>query len=64
MLVVTSILPRYKLRTIRSNSIDLVVVNLYPFKETILKQIVTYADAVETSISGPFMLRSVAKKPC
>ena len=27
--------------------IDLVVVNLYPFKETILKPDVTYADAVE-----------------
>ena len=26
--------------------IDLVVVNLYPFKETILKPDVTYADAV------------------
>ena len=32
--------------------IDLVVVNLYPFKETILKPDVTYADAVEISISA------------
>ena len=31
--------------------IDLVVVNLYPFKETILKPDVTYADAEKTSIS-------------
>jgi len=42
--------------------IDLVVVNLYPFKETILKQDVTYADAVENiDIGGPSMLRSAAK---
>ena len=39
--------------------IDLVVVNLYPFKETILKPDVTYADAVENiDIGGPSMLRS------
>ena len=42
--------------------IDLVVVNLYPFKETILKPEVTYADAVENiDIGGPSMLRSAAK---
>ena len=42
--------------------IDLVVVNLYPFKETILKLDVTYADAVENiDIGGPSMLRSAAK---
>lgn len=42
--------------------IDLVVVNLYPFKETILKPTVTYADAVENiDIGGPSMLRSAAK---
>ena len=42
--------------------IDLVVVNLYPFKETILKSDVTYADAVENiDIGGPSMLRSAAK---
>ena len=42
--------------------IDLVVVNLYPFKETILKPDVTYADAVENiDIGGPSMLRSAAK---
>ncbi len=41
--------------------IDLVVVNLYPFK-TILKSDVTYADAVENiDIGGPSMLRSAAK---
>jgi len=38
------------------------VVNLYPFKETILKPDVTYADAVENiDIGGPSMLRSAAK---
>ena len=42
--------------------IDLVVVNLYPFKETIVKPDVTYADAVENiDIGGPSMLRSAAK---
>lgn len=42
--------------------IDLVVVNLYPFKETILKPDVAYADAVENiDIGGPSMLRSAAK---
>ena len=42
--------------------IDLVVVNLYPFKETILKPDVSYADAVENiDIGGPSMLRSAAK---
>ena len=42
--------------------IDLVVVNLYPFKETIMKPDVTYADAVENiDIGGPSMLRSAAK---
>lgn len=42
--------------------IDLVVVNLYPFKETIQKDDVTYADAIENiDIGGPSMLRSAAK---
>ena len=42
--------------------IDLVIVNLYPFKETIVKPDVTYADAVENiDIGGPSMLRSAAK---
>jgi len=42
--------------------IDLVVVNLYPFKETILKPGVTLADAIENiDIGGPSMLRSAAK---
>lgn len=42
--------------------IDLVVVNLYPFKETIAKSNVIYADAIENiDIGGPSMLRSAAK---
>lgn len=42
--------------------IDMVVVNLYPFKETILKPDVTDADAIENiDIGGPSMLRSAAK---
>ena len=42
--------------------IDLVVVNLYPFKETIIPPDVTYSKAVENiDIGGPSMLRSAAK---
>jgi phosphoribosylaminoimidazolecarboxamide formyltransferase / IMP cyclohydrolase len=42
--------------------IDLVVVNLYPFKETIANLNVTYEDAIENiDIGGPTMLRSAAK---
>ncbi|MCL2246274.1 MAG: bifunctional phosphoribosylaminoimidazolecarboxamide formyltransferase/IMP cyclohydrolase [Lentimicrobiaceae bacterium] len=42
--------------------IDLVVVNLYPFKETIAKENVTLAEAIENiDIGGPSMLRSAAK---
>ena len=42
--------------------IDLVVVNLYPFRETIAKPDVTLAEAVENiDIGGPTMLRSAAK---
>lgn len=42
--------------------IDIVVVNLYPFKETILKKDVTLEEAIENiDIGGPTMLRSAAK---
>ena len=42
--------------------IDLVVVNLYPFKETILKENVSLEDAIENiDIGGPTMLRAAAK---
>ncbi|MBT4917725.1 bifunctional phosphoribosylaminoimidazolecarboxamide formyltransferase/IMP cyclohydrolase, partial [Candidatus Peregrinibacteria bacterium] len=42
--------------------IDLVVVNLYPFKETVAKEDVTEEEAIENiDIGGPSMLRSAAK---
>lgn len=42
--------------------IDLVVVNLYPFAQTIAKQGVTPAEAIEQiDIGGPSMIRSAAK---
>ncbi|MGD6781748.1 bifunctional phosphoribosylaminoimidazolecarboxamide formyltransferase/IMP cyclohydrolase [Sutcliffiella horikoshii] len=42
--------------------IDLVVVNLYPFKETISKADSTFEDAIENiDIGGPTMLRSAGK---
>lgn len=42
--------------------IDFVIVNLYPFKETIAKPDVTFADAIENiDIGGPTMIRSAAK---
>jgi phosphoribosylaminoimidazolecarboxamide formyltransferase/IMP cyclohydrolase len=42
--------------------IDLVVVNLYPFRETIAKPNVTEAEAIENiDIGGPAMLRAAAK---
>lgn len=42
--------------------IDLVVVNLYPFKETVAKPDVSLEEAIENiDIGGPSMLRSAAK---
>ena len=42
--------------------IDLVCVNLYPFRETIAKEGTTMAEAIENiDIGGPSMLRSAAK---
>ena len=42
--------------------IDVVVVNLYPFKETVAKPDVTWEDAIENiDIGGPTMVRSAAK---
>ena len=42
--------------------IDLVVVNLYPFKETIAKPNVELAEAIENiDIGGPAMIRAAAK---
>src|SRR3989454_7686573 len=42
--------------------IDMVVVNLYPFKETIKRRDVTQAEVIEQiDIGGPAMIRSAAK---
>ena len=42
--------------------IDLVVVNLYPFEETVARASVTFEEAIEQiDIGGPSMLRSAAK---
>jgi len=42
--------------------IDIVAVNLYPFKETVAKPDVTFAEAIENiDIGGPSMVRSAAK---
>lgn len=44
------------------DTIDMVVVNLYPFEETISKPGVTLAEAIENiDIGGPAMLRSASK---
>ena len=51
-----------QLKDLNIETIDMVVVNLYPFKATILKDGVTRAEAVENiDIGGPTMLRSAAK---
>jgi phosphoribosylaminoimidazolecarboxamide formyltransferase/IMP cyclohydrolase len=42
--------------------IDMVVVNLYPFEQTIARETVTLAEAIEQiDIGGPAMIRSAAK---
>ncbi len=44
------------------DEIDLVVVNLYPFEQTVSKADCTFAEAIENiDIGGPAMLRSAAK---
>ena len=51
-----------KLAEFNITPIDLVVVNLYPFKATIQKPNVSEAEAIENiDIGGPSMLRSAAK---
>ena len=51
-----------QLEELNIDTIDFVVVNLYPFKQTILKDNVTREEAVENiDIGGPTMLRSAAK---
>ena len=51
-----------QLSSLHIDTIDFVVVNLYPFKQTILKDNVSREEAVENiDIGGPTMLRSAAK---
>lgn len=51
-----------QLKDLKIETIDIVIVNLYPFKETMLKEGVTRAEAVENiDIGGPTMLRAAAK---
>ena len=53
---------RKQMESLGVKPIDLVIVNLYPFKQTILKDGVTRQEAVENiDIGGPTMLRSAAK---
>lgn len=51
-----------QLRELEIEPIGMVIVNLYPFKETILRENVSLCDAIENiDIGGPTMLRSAAK---
>jgi phosphoribosylaminoimidazolecarboxamide formyltransferase/IMP cyclohydrolase len=51
-----------EMRTLGYQPIDLVAVNLYPFRETISRPGVSLAEAIEQiDIGGPSMLRSAAK---
>ena len=51
-----------QLEELKIEPIDMVIVNLYPFKATIMKEDVTREDAVENiDIGGPTMLRAAAK---
>ncbi|MDR2458047.1 MAG: bifunctional phosphoribosylaminoimidazolecarboxamide formyltransferase/IMP cyclohydrolase [Clostridiales Family XIII bacterium] len=51
-----------KLTELNIKTIDLVCINLYPFKETIKKENVSLSFAIENiDIGGPAMLRSAAK---
>lgn len=53
---------RKQLEELKIDTIDFVVVNLYPFKQTILKDGVRLEECVENiDIGGPTMLRSAAK---
>ena len=51
-----------QLRELGVETIDVVAVNLYPFKQTIMKEGVTLAEAIENiDIGGPTMLRAASK---
>ncbi|OQB16082.1 MAG: Bifunctional purine biosynthesis protein PurH [Firmicutes bacterium ADurb.Bin193] len=50
------------LKTLDVEPIDILAVNLYPFKQTILKEGVTFEEAIENiDIGGPTMIRAAAK---
>ena len=51
-----------QLKELNIKPIDMVVINLYPFKETINKEGVTFEEAIENiDIGGPTMIRAAAK---
>ena len=51
-----------QLEKLNINTIDIVAVNLYPFKATVSKKDVEFSEAVENiDIGGPTMLRAAAK---
>lgn len=51
-----------QLKNLDIDTVDMIVVNLYPFKRTILKDGVTLEEAIENiDIGGPTMLRAAAK---
>jgi phosphoribosylaminoimidazolecarboxamide formyltransferase/IMP cyclohydrolase len=51
-----------QLLELKIETIDIVVINLYPFKKTILKEDVELSEAIENiDIGGPTMLRAAAK---
>lgn len=51
-----------QLEELKIDTIDIVVVNLYPFKQTMLKEGVTREEAIENiDIGGPTMIRAAAK---
>ncbi|VAX24234.1 IMP cyclohydrolase / Phosphoribosylaminoimidazolecarboxamide formyltransferase, partial [hydrothermal vent metagenome] len=51
-----------QMKSLEIEPIDLVAVNLYPFEQTIEKENVTLAEAIENiDIGGPAMIRSAAK---
>jgi phosphoribosylaminoimidazolecarboxamide formyltransferase/IMP cyclohydrolase len=51
-----------QIKELEIETIDIVAINLYPFKQTIMKPDTTLPDAIENiDIGGPTMLRSAAK---
>ncbi|HAS74491.1 MAG TPA: bifunctional phosphoribosylaminoimidazolecarboxamide formyltransferase/inosine monophosphate cyclohydrolase [Clostridiales bacterium UBA8960] len=51
-----------QLEALNIETIDFVVINLYPFKQTVLNPDASFEDAIENiDIGGPTMLRSAAK---